>query len=173
MGVMVLQLLVVDMRAVVMELHPHPLLLDLPIKLLQLNQHTTRMEVLQVHRNNQLTPPAVIPRPHNNSPVTILVLSRVMDSKVMISKVMANRVITVGHNNLQRLHLPMDMDTRNKEEHNRTTVVGTVTSNDSSWQWSSLLGGSFGRCFRDFINLPRILKISVNLMGTCCFYTDR
>merc|ERR1712168_1357549 len=147
---MVLQLQV-GMIIMVMEMLLLPLL----------NQHMTRMAALQVHHNNL---------------VMILVRkvmdNRIMDSKVMISKGMANRVITVGHNNLQRLHLPMDMDTRNKEEHNRTTVVGTVTSNDSSWQWSSLLGGSFGRCFRDFINLPRILKISVNLMGTCCFYTD-
>merc|ERR1719447_341261 len=93
------------------------MLLLLPL----LNQHMTRMGAPQVHHNNL---------------VMILVRkvmdNRVMDSKVMISKVMANRAITVGHNTLQRLHLPMDMDTRNKEEDSRTTVVGMVTSNSSS-----------------------------------------
>merc|ERR1719427_1628774 len=116
--VIVLQL---QVGTIIMVMEMHLLLPQLP----QLNQHMIRMEALQVHPNNL---------------VMILVRkvmdSRVMDSKVMISKVMANRAITVLHNNLQQLHLPMDMDTRNKEEHNRTTVVGTVTSNGSSFRYS-------------------------------------
>merc|ERR1719427_1184201 len=104
--VIVLQL---QVGTIIMVMEMHLLLPLLP----QLNQHMIRMEAPQVHPNN-----------------LVMILVR----KVMISKVMANRAITVGHNNLQQLHLPMDMDTRNKEEDSRTTVVGTVTSNGSSWQ---------------------------------------
>merc|ERR1719427_1637783 len=107
--VMVLQLQV-GMIIMVMEMLLLPLL----------NQHMTRMAALQVHHNN----------------LVMILVRKVMDSRIMDSKGMANRAITVGHNNLQRLHLPMDMDTRNKEEHNRTTVVGMVTSNDSSFRYS-------------------------------------
>merc|ERR1719427_1900741 len=109
----VLEVRVMDRVVIVLQLQVGTIIMVMEMHLLlpllpQLNQHMIRMEAPQVHPNN-------------------LVM-------ILVRKVMANGAITVGHNNLQQLHLPMDMDTRNKEEDSRTTAVDTVTSNGSSWQ---------------------------------------
>merc|ERR1719357_2471141 len=83
----------------------------------------------------------------HSSPVTMLVLSKVMDSKVM-----DNKVIIVHHNNLQLLQLLTTLDTH-KNTHkwhldNLTTVMEVdhmVGTNSVTWILFSIL--SFFRTF--------------------------
>merc|ERR1719466_29159 len=85
-----------------------------------------RMEVPQVHPNNLLIHLEVIQHLHNKHPVTILVLSKVMD-KVMTNKVTVNKVIAVLHSNLLQLLLPVILrDTHNKQHLRHMVVVEEV-----------------------------------------------